>query len=654
MKRILCFGTVFFVGGIAAAAYNVSLTLAAFAFCALAVFLYQKRCVRYLAVCAVLFAAGFLRCNAYVGAISEKGKAYATGEENIVFTVCDFPDGNRVFARANIGENNTKICITSSDCAALLPGDVCGAHVTFRTSEGSYARYLYGRGVSLCATADKIYKTGQSPSKIYALRRYVKNMLSRLFSGDVRAFVTAVLLGDKSLISDELYRVLRGGGINHIAVVSGMHLSVMIAVLMYAVRALLGQSRAAYVFILAAAVFITLFEGAGASVVRACIMCAMSCAASFLYRENDPQTSLFATTAAMLMFNPCSIYNAGFVLSVLSTLGIVVCANSFSRTLSKKLPPFMAEILSVSLSAQLFVTPALIAYFGEVSLYGIFINTVVFVFSSIMVTVGLLMLAVCKIPLLAGVLSYCVGGAAVLILSVSAAATGFPLSTVRISMLAVVCVAVYAAMIGFLIKRKSLHALAALAAFVIVASVIPKTSGKAAVYIPVSDGSVIVDCGSAGAYLVGASDADDIRYAASKNGITKFSAAFADEAGINACISLARDNMVRRVYCAENTVTVARLDALFREMSEGAVTVLCAGENIHTPFGTAQYLPSAAKQPPLCLVRGNKKYLYCRWLDKNDLAAMRENGERHCANEIYADGVCFAERELFDTIFKEK
>jgi competence protein ComEC len=84
----------------------------------------------------------------------------------------------------------------------------------------------------------------------------------------------------------------------------------------------------------------------------------------------------FMTTmlAAVLVYNPLLVYNAGFQLSVAAVFGILLLRKPLKslveRTLLKPLhgqPASVSNLLSVSLAAQAATTPIVAASFDEVS-----------------------------------------------------------------------------------------------------------------------------------------------------------------------------------------------------------------------------------------------------------------------------------------------
>ena len=98
----------------------------------------------------------------------------------------------------------------------------------------------------------------------------------------------------------------------------------------------------------------------------------------------------------MLLIKPYYIYNLGYVLSFLATLGIIL----FNKDLNKKLyklPNSIRNTIAISLSAQILTLPIIILYFNEVSLNFIVGNIIVIPFINVLVVLGNILIFIVEI-----------------------------------------------------------------------------------------------------------------------------------------------------------------------------------------------------------------------------------------------------------------
>ncbi len=351
----------------------------------------------------------------------EKNKLLAEfGQDRrlLTLTVTDFSDNGKVVAQF---EEDGKVCniyLSFEEEYNLLPGDIIKARVIFKepykskTSIGDFSTYMASRDVFLFGEAQTIEIVGRQKSGlqggIYTLRRYIDALGSDNFSGECRGLFNATVLGDKRFISDELDDLLKTSGLSHIAVVSGMHLSVLIAVQMIIFEKLFGKKRIGSLLSIAVALFVTVVTGAGASVVRALIMCIIYQLAKLLRRESDSLTTLSFTVMLMLFYNPYILFNAGFVLSVLSVLGILLYYEKIRSFTGKFLGGPVCDAAAVTISAQLTVTVPMMYYFSVITPYSVLSNVLVSVFVTVLLIVSILLCAFGSIPVVSTLLSFAV------------------------------------------------------------------------------------------------------------------------------------------------------------------------------------------------------------------------------------------------------
>ena len=104
------------------------------------------------------------------------------------------------------------------------------------------------------------------------------------------------------------------------------------------------------------------------SVTRACIMGCIGIASNLFYKKQDLYTTISLSMLIILAYNPYSVFDIGFKLSYLATLGIVLLNSNIESILSKKINNKISKILSVSISAQLLIMPITEYEFNKISL----------------------------------------------------------------------------------------------------------------------------------------------------------------------------------------------------------------------------------------------------------------------------------------------
>ena len=202
----------------------------------------------------------------------------------------------------------------------------------------------------------------------------IASRMDEIFDRRTAPFIKALLIGEKSDLYDDdaLYVSLSRAGLMHVAAVSGMHVSFLIAFL----RFLFGKGkRSALACIFLAWAFVAI-SGMTPSAVRAAFMQTMLLLAPLFNRENDPLTSLSAALAVLLLINPFAAVNISLQLSFSAMLGIVFFFERIQETLMLPLGEGRAArmlrapigIISCTLSVMTFSLPITALYFGYVSM----------------------------------------------------------------------------------------------------------------------------------------------------------------------------------------------------------------------------------------------------------------------------------------------
>ena len=195
------------------------------------------------------------------------------------------------------------------------------------------------------------------------------------------SFTRAIVLGDKNGIPENIRRTFSRIGLSHVIAISGMHISILAALVM---GLLFGAGLARkYAFYLSTLflIFYIILIGLPASAVRAGLMGFLVLWALYIGRLNKIINSIIFTAAVLLLFNPKLLRSdIGFQLSFLAVLGIVYAYPLIDGWLEKiKIPKAkgMRDIFGITLAAQIFTMPILMLNFSTISLIAPFSNLAV-------------------------------------------------------------------------------------------------------------------------------------------------------------------------------------------------------------------------------------------------------------------------------------
>ncbi len=207
--------------------------------------------------------------------------------------------------------------------------------------------------------------------------RYI-DVFSEMIPEPQAGLAAGITVGAKRALGSELMEAFRNTGLIHIVVLSGFNVTIIIIFLL---RAFAWFPRwAGWSLASLAVVLFAILTGADAPVVRASAMGLLGVAALTLGRTYAITRALMLVALAMVVWNPqILLHDIAFQLSVVATLGLIFFAPPITQRLelrvfkSPKLH-WLAEIVGVTVAAQLAVLPLLIWYMGEVSVVAVIVN----------------------------------------------------------------------------------------------------------------------------------------------------------------------------------------------------------------------------------------------------------------------------------------
>jgi len=248
---------------------------------------------------------------------------------------------------------------------------------------------------------------------ILRFKGVVAERINRLWPEPAASFVAGILYGSKSGLPRELSDNFSRTGITHIIAVSGFNITIIATVLMSVLITSGLWRRQAYWAVVAVIVLFTIFSGLSASAVRAAVMGIVVLTGQYLGRLSRMGTVLVFTAAAMMLGNPyVLLWDAGFQLSFLATLGLVYVSPIVVGVFVVDSAWFekIKEPLISTLSAIIATTPLIMYQFGRLSLVAPLVNILVLWIIPWLMLFGFLAVAVSFIFFPLGQLVAWVGG----------------------------------------------------------------------------------------------------------------------------------------------------------------------------------------------------------------------------------------------------
>lgn len=263
---------------------------------------------------------------------------------------------------------------------------------------------------------------GRGKECLWQLRRHLAETFLEVYGEENGALLAAMLLGERTFLSEETQSLYKAAGALHVIAVSGLHIS-LLGLGMYRLlrRIFDAQAPAAVISVLCMAAYVFLV-GNPPSAVRAFIMFAMGLLAGYWKRTLDTPTALSLSAAIILMGNPFYIGQSSFLLSFLAILAISVFQPVLKECLAHINPyhfPLFRLLdsrrawrlrhldpqevtggchellkkegngLQSSFSVWIVTLPVQLFFFSEVSLFGIFFNLLIIPLMGVILLLGI-------------------------------------------------------------------------------------------------------------------------------------------------------------------------------------------------------------------------------------------------------------------------
>ena len=189
-----------------------------------------------------------------------------------------------------------------------------------------------------------------------------------------RALVPALVDGDDARMPDELTEDFRTAGLTHLLAVSGTNLTLVVGSLLLLARWAGVRARGLVAVGVLGVVGFVLLARPEPSVLRAAAMGSVALVGMGSHGRRRGPRALGAAVLLLLLVDPWLAVSPGFALSALATAGILWLAPGWRDRLTRWLPRWVAEAISVPLAAQLACTPLVAAISGQVSLVAVVAN----------------------------------------------------------------------------------------------------------------------------------------------------------------------------------------------------------------------------------------------------------------------------------------
>jgi competence protein ComEC len=240
-----------------------------------------------------------------------------------------------------------------------------------------FKAYLAQRGCFAALQGQSIDFSQQAPPPKWGMwqvqQQIVRSQIHWLDS-PTAPLISSMVMGSRAVdlpydIKDQFKQV----GLAHALAASGFQTSLILAVILSLTR-----NRSPRLQFALGTTALTIFVGLTGlepAVLRAALMGMGALLALVMKRQVKPLGSLLLIATLLLIWNPLWIWNLGFQLSFLATMGLMVTVPPLAKKLDW-LPTAIVPLIAVPIAAYLWTTPLLLHTFGVLSPYSIPANII--------------------------------------------------------------------------------------------------------------------------------------------------------------------------------------------------------------------------------------------------------------------------------------
>lgn len=230
---------------------------------------------------------------------------------------------------------------------------------------------------------------GHAGLMMFRIRMAASAHIRAILPGDTGGFAAAITTGDRSGMSQGTLEHLRASNLAHLLAISGLHMGLLTAVVLAALRLILAahpftalqwptKSVAAFGALLAATGYLGL-SGGNVATERAFIMVAVALGALMIGRRAISLRAVAVAAIIVLVLRPEALMGPGFQMSFAATTALVAVFGWMRHVEMDWLPRWLRPVLGVFLSsavAGLATAPIAAAHFNAIAHYGLIANLV--------------------------------------------------------------------------------------------------------------------------------------------------------------------------------------------------------------------------------------------------------------------------------------
>lgn len=219
-------------------------------------------------------------------------------------------------------------------------------------------------------SSPSVISEGHTSVRIFfsGLNEKYTDRISEFVNGDTSSIISALFLGNKSLLEDSDRRDFARLGISHILALSGIHLSIIVSMVSGVFNSVGIGIRKRYFLTIGFIVFFVCMTGFSDSAIRSGVMLTILYTSFFFKKRSDFITEIFLSVSLICIFSPYSIMSVSLLLSFFAMLGCAISGFIMRRNRAHGLLRKILSSLVTTVTVSLMTLPIVFTNFGFLSL----------------------------------------------------------------------------------------------------------------------------------------------------------------------------------------------------------------------------------------------------------------------------------------------
>lgn len=242
----------------------------------------------------------------------------------------------------------------------------------------NYKRYLLNNNIFYTVTAKSVTKTANNTNVIYYLKGKINERIDKITYAN--EYLKIFILGDTSSLDEETSKSYQQNGVSHLFSISGMHISLFAAIILYVMKRISYNNYYNYSIVISFLIFYSILVGSSPSVIRSLTMYILFAINKLFNLKIKNLDIMCFVLTIMLIINPYYLYNISFQYSYLISFSLVLFSYKLKNIKNKIMKSLYTSFISFLVSF-----PICIYNFYQVNVFSIILNIFLIPFVSIII-----------------------------------------------------------------------------------------------------------------------------------------------------------------------------------------------------------------------------------------------------------------------------